>query len=65
MPRLIVDQFDVAQETRTLLDEELALHRELKHTILGLASLSRTIARQRSCIRYLHEGDINTKFFHL
>jgi len=32
---------------------------------LGLASLSRTIARHRSRIRFLGEGDANTKFFHL
>jgi len=30
-----------------------------------LASLSRTIARHRSRIRFLGEGDANTKFFHL
>lgn len=32
---------------------------------LGLASLNRSIARQRSRIRFLGEGDANTKFFHL
>lgn len=65
MARLIVGELDIAQEARTLSDDEIALRRELKHTILGLASLSRTIARQRSCIRFLHEGDTNTKLFHL
>jgi hypothetical protein len=65
MARLIVGELDTAQEARTLSDDEIALRRELKHTILGLASLSRTIARQRSYIRFLREGDANTKFFHL
>jgi hypothetical protein len=27
--------------------------------------LSRTISRQRSCVRFLREGDANTRFFHL
>ena len=65
MARLIVGQLDIAQEAKTLSDDEIALHRELKHTIVGLASLSRMIARQRSCIGYLCEGDANAKFFHL
>jgi hypothetical protein len=36
----------------------------LKHVVLGLASLERTIARQRSRVRWLQEGDANTKLFH-
>ena len=31
---------------------------------LGLASLERTIARQRARISFLAEGDANTSFFH-
>jgi hypothetical protein len=65
MARMVVGQLDIAQESRALSDDELEMRRELKRMILGLALLSRTIARQRSCIRFLREGDANTKFFHL
>jgi hypothetical protein len=37
----------------------------LKRRVLGLASLERTIARQKSRIAWLREGDANTAFFHL
>jgi hypothetical protein len=37
----------------------------LKKRLLGLASLERTIARQRSRILWLREGDACTHFFHL
>jgi hypothetical protein len=36
----------------------------LKQRCLSLASLERTVARLRSRIHYLKEGDANTKFFH-
>jgi hypothetical protein len=38
---------------------------QLKKRVLGLASLERTIARQRSRIHWLQEGDVNTHFFHV
>jgi hypothetical protein len=44
--------------------EESWLRKTLKQAVLGLASLERTIARQRSRIRWLQEGDANTKLFH-
>lgn len=65
MAREIIAQLDAAQDTRLLTDEELSLRKELKMHTLGLASLARTIARQRSRIRFLEEGDTNTMFFHL
>jgi hypothetical protein len=61
----IVLRFDWAQELRTLAPHELALRRKAKLNCLGLASLQRTIIRQRSRITYLAEGDANMKVFHL
>lgn len=37
----------------------------LKLRVLGLASLSRTIARQRSRMLFLADGDANTRFYQL
>lgn len=45
--------------------EEIWLRRTLKLAILGLTSLERTIARQRSRIRWIREGDAITKLFQL
>ena len=61
----MVYHLDVAQEKRMLTDGELELRRELKSKCLGLASLARTIARQRSQITFLAKGDASTQFFHL
>jgi hypothetical protein len=64
MANTLILRFDVAQEARRLTQAEAWLRRTLKHVVLGLASLERTIARQRSRIRWLREGDANTKLFH-
>lgn len=59
----IILRLDCAQENRQLTCEELWLRRTLKLALLGLASLERTIDRQRSRIRWIQEGDVNTKLF--
>lgn len=65
MARELIAQLDAAQEPRSLTDEEWAMRADLKRKSLGLASLARTITWQRARIRYLEDGDANTKFFHL
>ena len=63
--REVILCLDGEEEQRVLTDWELELRRLLKVRVLGLASLARTISRQRSRALYLAEGDANTRFFHL
>jgi hypothetical protein len=60
----LILRLDVALERRRLTPREIWLRRMLKQSVLGLASLERTMARQRSRIRWLKEGDANTALFH-
>lgn len=46
-------ELDAAQDLRPLSDGEFKLRRDLKSTVLALASMSRTIARQRSRLRHI------------
>jgi mannosylglycoprotein endo-beta-mannosidase len=61
---LVIFRLDVAQEWRELSAGERWLRKSLKLALLGLASFERTIARQRSRMRWLAEGDANTRLFH-
>jgi hypothetical protein len=61
----LILRLDAAMEVRPLSVEERGLRRLLKRKLLELASLERTIARHRSRIHWLSEGDACTKFFHL
>ena len=65
LAREVIVRLDVAQKSRSLSLQESQLCKSLKVRVLGLASLLRTIARQRSRLMFLDEGDANTKFFHL
>jgi hypothetical protein len=59
----LILRFDAVQYRRQLTDQERWLRHTLKHLVLGLASLERAIARQRSRVRRLKEGDANSKLF--
>jgi hypothetical protein len=62
--REVVYRLDVAMESQQLSADKRALRSWLKHTYLGLASLERTMARQRAKVAWLREDDANTAFFH-
>jgi hypothetical protein len=64
LAREVLHRLEIAQGWRSLSPEEDWLRRELKRLCLKLASLERTIARLRSRVRYLKDGDANTSFFH-
>jgi len=62
--RELISRFDKAQEDRILTPDENQLRKQLKVSYLGLASLERTIARQRARLANLKDGDANTAFYH-
>jgi hypothetical protein len=62
--RELILKFDAVQEDRVLSPHESWLHKQLKVAYLEFASLERAIARQRSRIAWLKDGDANTAFFH-
>jgi hypothetical protein len=65
LAREILHQLEIAQDGRTLSQDEKVLKGMLKKKSLLLASLKRTIAKLRSRINWLKEGDANTSFFQL
>ena len=65
MANEVILRLEVAQESRQLGVAELGLLRRLKQRLLGLASLERTIARQRARVQGLRDGDATTQFFRI
>lgn len=59
----VIHRLDIAQEGRNLVGLEVWLRRTLKQALLGMAALERTIDRQRSRLKWIKEGDANTKLF--
>jgi exonuclease III len=65
LAREVLHRLEMAQDSRPLSSDELWLLQKLKQHCLVLASLERTVARLRSRLHYLRDGDANTNFFHL
>jgi hypothetical protein len=65
LARELLHQLEIAHDKRGLSSEETWLKNNLKKHTLALASLKRMIARFHSRIGWLHDGDTNTKLFHL
>lgn len=63
MAKEILNRIKIARDCRPLTVGEEWLRMKLNLHCLGLASLERTIARSRSQITFLSEGDANNSYF--
>lgn len=63
LSREMLHRLEISQDNRVLTPTEDWFRRELKRHCLVLSSLERTVARLRSRIRYLKDGDANTALF--
>lgn len=63
MAREVLHRLEIAQDSRDLSYDEVWLRGKLKRHYLELASLEWNIARLRSRIYWLSDGDANTLFF--
>jgi len=61
----VIHQLDIVQDNRALQPDEIWLRNSLKKHALALSSLLWTVARVRSRIGWLKDGDANTRMFHM
>lgn len=59
----VIKSLDRALDSRQLSNSEFWIRGQLKRHLLGLASLHRSIQRQKSRLLWLREGEGNTEFF--
>jgi hypothetical protein len=64
MARELLHMFEMAQELRVLSPAEDWFRRALMKRILALSSWARSVARLRSRVTWLRDGDANTSPFH-
>lgn len=62
--REVLHRLEIAQDSRLLTPDEEWLQCTAKRHCLVMSSLERTIARLRSRIRHIKDGDANTALFH-
>ncbi len=65
MVQELIYRLDVALETRTLTAEEHQFRKDLKIRILRLAAVEKARKKQASRVKWLKEGDANTRFFYI
>jgi hypothetical protein len=60
----IIHRLEMARDSRVLSFNEEWLRCRLKQHLWGLSSMKRTMARLRSELNWMKEGDANTSYFH-
>lgn len=63
--QIILLELEKAQERRLLTPEEQEFKRYLKAKSVGMAAVQKARAKQHSRLKWIQEGDANTRLFHI